>query len=346
LTHLRHRLNALKTTTGILPGPPIGLKFAPWGYPWRLLGAGILRDRLDATQLCKLCQCGLPGRNLFRRYTLALIRIFRWLALATFLLGTQGHLSLAAESPKPSEHDLQSILNDGVLRVAMTRFDLPAFHQTRSDGSVVGLEADLSRALAEALKVKVSIRADYGSFDAVAEAVASGHEDIGLSKLSQTYYRVLHVRFSQPYVTLHHALLYDRNAIADLANGNTPEEVLRSFRGKIGVIAKSAYVDFGHRNFPEAEIVPLGTWDEVILALKERRVGAIYRDEFEIHRVLKSNPVLNIHFGAAIVTDQKAFLSIAICDTCSKLQQFINYHLTEYPTVYTVDQLLDLANQK
>jgi ABC-type amino acid transport substrate-binding protein len=258
----------------------------------------------------------------------------------------QGHPSLAAETPNTAEHDLQSILNDGVLRVAMTRFDLPAFHQMRGDGSVVGLEADLARALAEALKVKVLIRADYGSFDAVAEAVASGHEDIGLSKLSQTYYRVLHVRFSQPYVTLHHALLYDRNAIADLANGSSPEDALRNFRGKIGVIAKSAYVDFGTRNFPQAQIVPLSTWDEAILALKEHRVGAIYRDEFEIHRVLQSDPALNVHFGAAIVSDQKAFLSIAICDSCSKLQQFINYHLTEYPTVYTVDQLLNLANQK
>lgn len=257
---------------------------------------------------------------------------------ATFLAGAQG--TSAAET-----RDLQSIVDDGVLRVAMTRFDLPAFHQTRSDGSVVGLEADLARALGEALNVKVVLNADYGSFDGVADAVATGRADIGLSKLSQTYYRVLHVRFSHPYVTLHHALLYDRVALADAANGRTPDEVLHKFRGKIGVIAKSAYVDFGHRNFPEAQIVPVGTWDEVVLALKEHRVEAIYRDEFEVRRVLKSNPALNVQFGAAIVTDQKAFLSIAICDTCSKLQQFIDYHLSEYPKAYTVDQLLNLATQ-
>jgi polar amino acid transport system substrate-binding protein len=301
-----------------------------------------LLAKLDATQLWKLYRSELSGC----RSTRAIIHLRCWLVLATFLFGMQGHLGLAAETPNTAEHDLQSILNDGVLRVAMTRFDLPAFHQTRADGSVVGLEADLARALADALKVKVLIRADYGSFDAVAEAVASGHEDIGLSKLSQTYYRVLHVRFSQPYVTLHHALLYDRNAIADLANGSNSEDALRNYHGKIGVIAKSAYVDFGNRNFTQAQIVSLSTWDEAILALKEHRVGAIYRDEFEIHRLLKDDPALNVHFGAAIVTDQKAFLSIAICDSCSKLQQFINYHMTEYPTVYTVDQLLNLANQK
>jgi polar amino acid transport system substrate-binding protein len=287
--------------------------------------------------------------NSFRRYTLALIRIFCCVVLVAFLIGTQGHISFAEDKSNSNERgarDLQSIVDDGVLRIAMTRFDLPAFHQMGPDGSMVGLEADLARALALALNVKVAINADYGSFDGVADAVASGRADIGLSKLSQTYYRVLHVRFSQPYVTLHHALLYDRNAVSDLVTGRAPDEVLRSFRGKIGVINRSAYVDFGHKNFPEAQIVPLPTWDEAILALKERRVGAIYRDEFEVRRVLKNDPALNVAFGAAILTDRMAFLSIAICDTCSKLQQFINYHLTEYPTVYTVDQLLNLANSK
>jgi ABC-type amino acid transport substrate-binding protein len=139
--------------------------------------------------------------------------------------------------------------------------------------------------------------------------------------------------------------MYDRISLANTGNGDAPGEVLRKFHGKIGVIAKSAYVDFGHKNFPEAQIVPLDTWDEVVLALKERRVEAVYRDEFEIRRVLKNNPALNVQFGAAIMTDRMAFLSIAICDTCSKLQQFINYHLEEYPSSYTIDQLLNLANQ-
>jgi ABC-type amino acid transport substrate-binding protein len=239
--------------------------------------------------------------------------------------------------------DISSIQQEGLLRVAMTRFDLPAFHQRSPDGSVVGLEVDLARAIAQALGVKVALNADYNSFDTVAEAVAAGRADIGLSKLSQTYYRVQRVLFSQPYVTLRHAMLYDRLEIANMADGAAPSEVLRNFHGKIGVIAASAYVDFGRRNFPRAEIVPLENWELVIRALKERRVDAVYRDEFEIRRVLKHEPALSIKFGAALITDQKAFLSIAICDTCSKLQQFINYHLTEYPQTVTIDNLLELA---
>jgi polar amino acid transport system substrate-binding protein len=286
--------------------------------------------------------------NHWRHYRRASFHVPAWLALAILLIATHpqpGFAQATVTPPDATGRDLHSIIEDGVLRVAMTRFDLPAFHKTLPDGTVVGLEAELARGLGRALNIKVALNTDYGSFDSVAEAVATGRADIGLSKLSQTYYRVLNVRFSQPYVTLHHALLYDRKAIAADAERREPVDVLRKFRGKIGVIAGSAYVDFGRRNFPEAEVVPMGSWSEVVEALRERRVAAIYRDEFEIQRVLKGNPALIVPFGAAIITDQMAFLSVAICDSCVKLQQFINYHLAEYPTAYPVNRLLDLASK-
>lgn len=251
--------------------------------------------------------------------------------------------ALQAES---GARDLHTIVAAGTLRVAMTRFDLPAFHVRASDGSFSGLEADLAREIADALKLKVVFNADYDSFDTVAEAVAAGRADIGLSKLSQTYYRVMLVRFSEPYVTLRHGLLYDRIAVAEAGKGAGPEEVLRDFRGRIGVIGKSAYEDFGRRNFPAATIVPLSSWEGALGALKARQVQAVYRDEFEIRRVLKNDPALNVAFGAAIITDQKAFLSIAICETCSKLQDFINYHLKEYPRAFAVDDLIRMAGSK
>jgi polar amino acid transport system substrate-binding protein len=268
--------------------------------------------------------------------------------VAGIVASTSPFLAVAEEpsGPKGANRDLHSIVADGVIRVAMTRFDLPGFHKTRADGSVDGLEADLARGIARALDVKVAFVTDYGSFDTVAEAVAGGHADIGISKLSQTYYRVLHLRFSAPYVILRHAMLYDRIAVAEAANGAAPDDVLRNFPAKIGVIGASAYVDFAHRNFPDAQVVPFGNWDDTIAALKEGRVQAIYRDEFEILRVLKNDPAVNIRFGAAIINDQKAFLSIAICDTCAKLQQFIDYHLREYPRNFTVDELINLASQK
>ena len=227
-----------------------------------------------------------------------------------------------------------------MLRVAITKFDLPAFHQRRADKSTVGPEIDLAQQIANALKIKMVLIEDAASFDAVVDAVGGGSADIGISKLSQTYYRLMLVRFSQPYLTLRHGLLFDRATVAKNAAGRPPEDVLRDFRGSIGVIAGSAYADFARRNFSAARLVELRNWAEVVDALKARRVDAIYRDEFEIRLLLKANPALNIQFGAAILTDQFAFLSIAICNSCSKLQEFINYHLTQTRGAFTLQRLL------
>lgn len=251
-------------------------------------------------------------------------------------------ISFASSQPSNDrqQRDLDSIRVEGILRVAITRFDLPAFHYRGADNVTVGPEIDLARQIATALQVKMVLVEDPASFDAVVNEVATGRADIGISKLSQTYYRLMIARFSQPYLTLRHGLLFDRAKVAQAAAGRPPEDVLRDFRGSIGVIKGSAYADFARRNFTAARLVELNTWTDVVHALKEREVDAIYRDEFEIRLLLKNNPALNIRFGAAVLTDQFAFLSIAICNSCSKLQEFINYHLTQTRGAFTLERLL------
>jgi ABC-type amino acid transport substrate-binding protein len=260
------------------------------------------------------------------------------LRLCVSLLLLAGLPAGVAAQPVPSR-DLNTIVAGGVLRVALTRFDLPAFHW-RSEGSFAGPEIELARQIARALGIGVEFIDNAPSFDAVVDAVARGQADIGISKLSQTYYRLLRVRFSDPYITLRHALLFERASVAARSNGRPPDEVLRQFLGRIGAIRASAYVDFGRQNFPDAQIVEMANWNAAIEELIGRRLDAIYRDEFEIRRVLKNRPALNVHFGTAIITDQKAFLSVAICDTCAKLQEFINYHLAQTQGTFSLPGLL------
>jgi len=106
------------------------------------------------------------------------------------------------------------------------------------------------------------------------------------------------------------------------------------------VIAKSAYVGFAERNFPDAQIVEMQTWEDSIEALVNNRVDVLYRDEFEIRRVLKSNPALNVRFGSAAFTDDKSYLSFAICASCVRLQQFINYQIADNRVPFTLSGLL------
>jgi polar amino acid transport system substrate-binding protein len=181
-----------------------------------------------------------------------------WCALLAALLSSALVVGFAAE-PDNTFLDLKSIKAKGTLRIAITHFDIPPFHMRRPDGTFVGKDIDFARELGEVLKVKIVFVDDPPTFDATVQAVAQGRADIALSKLSQTYDRLIGVRFSAPYFELRHALLYNRAIISRLANGGPPDEALRDYTGKIGVIGKSAYVDFATANYPKAKIVPFGT---------------------------------------------------------------------------------------
>jgi len=95
----------------------------------------------------------------------------------------------------------------------------------------------MAQQIGRALGVKVEFLDSAQSFDAVVDFVADGHAEIGVSKLSQTYNRLKRVRFSDPYVTLRHALLFNRLVIARAAAGRSPAAALQQYRGQFGVIA-------------------------------------------------------------------------------------------------------------
>jgi ABC-type amino acid transport substrate-binding protein len=250
-------------------------------------------------------------------------------------------LPVLAQSRSGLPRDLQSIVAANVLRAAVTRFDLPSFHVRGPDGSLLGPEVDMVQQIGRMLGVRVEFVDNAESFDAVVDFVADGRADIGVSKLSQTYNRLKRVRFSEPYVTLRHALLFNRVAIARAAAGRAPAAILRKYNGRLGVIAGSAYVDFAHKNFPDATVVEARNWDAAIASLLSGQVDALYRDEFEIRRVLKNKPSLNVQLGSAVIVDQNALLSVAICDSCSKLQEFINYHIAMTRGAFTLKGLLN-----
>lgn len=259
------------------------------------------------------------------------------LCLAAVLAGVAAS-AVADEAGAPK--DSQTIIASGIIRVAITKFDLPAFHWRDAGGDLAGPEIELARVIGRLLRVGVVFVDDCPSFDAVIDAVATGRADIGLSKLSQTPYRVLRVRFSNPYLTLRQALLFDRAYVGRKAGGRPPEEELRKFSGTLGVTAKSEYVDFARRNFTDARITEHQTWEDSLESLASGRLDAIYGDEFEVRRALKNNPALNVRYGSAAFTDVHSFLSVAICDSCIRLQEFVNYQIAENRVPFSVARLL------
>jgi polar amino acid transport system substrate-binding protein len=131
--------------------------------------------------------------------------------------------TVPAAAPDLRAPDIKAILDRGELIVAMTAADQPPFYYVGSDGQLAGLDVTLARDIAARLGVKASFNRSPKSFNEVVELVAQGGADVAISKLSRTLVRAQMVRFTKPYVTFRHAMLFNRLRLAQhTSDGSSP----------------------------------------------------------------------------------------------------------------------------
>ena len=81
-----------------------------------------------------------------------LLRILFGMVALVASIGLSSLSAVAQPPSRPELHrDLQSIVDAKVLRVAVTRFDLPSFHVRGRDGTLLGPEIEMAQQIARAL---------------------------------------------------------------------------------------------------------------------------------------------------------------------------------------------------
>lgn len=236
--------------------------------------------------------------------------------------------------------DIARIVERGELVVATLGTDRPPFFQ-EVNGKPEGLEVEIVRKLAQALKVNLRFNREAKTYNDVIEVVARKQADIGISKLSRTLARAQTVRFSEPYLRLNHSMILNRIAFARLAKERPVQAVIRDFQGSIGVIDKSSYAEFAALNFPKATIRTYPTWGDVMKAVHSGEIVAAYRDEFEIKRILKEDPTASLTLRTVTFKDLEDPLCISVGFTDSVLLAFTNQFLSERQNKMTIDMALD-----
>jgi polar amino acid transport system substrate-binding protein len=240
--------------------------------------------------------------------------------------------------------DIARIVNRGELIVAMLGVDSPPFFYTRN-GELVGLEVDLAKAIAKELKVTVRFDRSAQTFNEVVAVVARQEADLGVSKLSRTLARAQSISFTDPYLRLNHAFILNRVKFAELARDRPLPAVIRGFKGSIGVIAKSSFADYAIKNFPNAEIREFPSWGDVLKALEKGQIMAAYRDEFEIKRLLKTDPTVSLTLRTVTFKDLEDSLGIAVGIQDPTLLAFVNQFLAESTEKLTIDKVLKAVAQ-
>lgn len=219
--------------------------------------------------------------------------------------------------------DIARIRNRGELIVAILNKDTPPFVQEK-DGELVGVDIDLVKKIAEALRVSLHFDRSATTYDEIVQQVSLGKADLGVSKLARTMKRAEYVLFSNSYMYLEHALLINRLAFASLARDRPLKSVIKNFNGTIGVLAGSAFEEFAHTNFTAAKIVPFKAWNEVVAAVKKGEVVAAYRDAVEIRGIIQSDPGLALTLRTVSFTDIGSTLSIMVGPRDPVLLSYVN----------------------
>lgn len=240
--------------------------------------------------------------------------------------------------------DIARIVNRGELVVAMLGVDTPPFFYTKNN-QLVGLEVDLAKAIAKELKVSIRFDRSAQTFNEVIAVVARQEADLGISKLSRTLARAQTISFTDPYLRLNHAFILNRVRFAEVARDRPLPSVIRGFKGSVGVIAKSSFSDYAVKNFPNAEIREFPSWGEVLKALEKGQIMAAYRDEFEIKRILKSDPTVSLTLRTVTFKDLEDTLGIAVGIQDPTLLAFVNQFLAEGVEKLTIDKVLKAVGQ-
>ena len=235
--------------------------------------------------------------------------------------------------------DIARVVSQGELVVAMLAIDNPPFFSVKN-GALVGTDVDLARRIAAALAVPVRFDRSATTFDAVAETVASGQADLGISRMARTLKRSQVVQFSDTYMRLGHALLINRVRFAALAGDQPLPQVIRNFSGRIGVIADSSWEEFGKRNFPHATLVRYKTWAEVVKAAKAGEVVAAYRDELEVMQIVRSDPSLALSLRTVTFDDLESPLRVMVGIRDTTMLAFVNEVIAQWPDKPTVSSVL------
>lgn len=235
--------------------------------------------------------------------------------------------------------DIARIVNRGELVIAMLASDNPPFFSVKN-GDLVGTDVDLGKLIGKELGVPVRFDRSPRTFDGVADAVAVGQADLGISRLARTLKRGQSVHFSSSYMRLGHALLINRIRFAELAGDRPLPQVIRDFAGPIGVIANSSWEEFGRRNFPKAKLVSYPTWTDAVNAAKKGEVVAAYRDELEVMQIVNNDPSLALTLRTVSFTDLESSLSIMVGIRDLTLLSFVNELIAQRADKPTVSSVL------
>jgi len=180
-------------------------------------------------------------------------------------------LSLMVATGASAGSALDRIVKKGELAVG-TSGTQPPMSATNKKGELIGMDVDISRAMADAMGVKLKFV--QMPFAELLPALEGGKVDMVLSGMTITAERNKKVAFVGPYIVTGKGILAvaERFAALQEAKGlNTPEVT-------VAALKDSTSQKFAETSISKAKLILFGSYDEAIDLLLKKKVDVIVAD--------------------------------------------------------------------
>ena len=201
-----------------------------------------------------------------RRFT----RLFASLLLL-LLLGACAHTATVAADPVSPSPVIDRIQARGTLIVG-TAGSMPPMNMTTKTGQVIGLEPDLARVIARAMRVELSIKTM--PFADLLPALEAGSVDLVLSDMTITPSRNLKFAFVGPYFISGKSILTRKETLASITKAtelDNPDVTLTALEG-------STSQQFVETLLPNAKLIKAVDYDEAVGLVLDNRADAMIAD--------------------------------------------------------------------
>lgn len=190
---------------------------------------------------------------------------------ALFIAALVGVLAFVFVTSAPAGSTLNRILKNGELVVGTTGSQ-PPLNVTAKDGEIIGLDADIAKAIATEMGVK--LRFETMPFPELLPALYADKVDLILSSMTMTPKRNLKVAFIGPYYISGKGMLTKTQMIATLQAA----EDLNDPKFKLATLKASTSQEFVEKTVPRATLVTAKSYDEALGLLFEDKIDVLIAD--------------------------------------------------------------------
>lgn len=255
----------------------------------------------------------------------------------------------AAQSTFP---DIQRILDNRKILVAIRAKDAPPMIMTGDDGSLSGREVELALDIGKKMGVPVEFVRTLGTYDEVVDIVARNKADLGVSFLSSDVRRAKKVYFSQPYVSQSGRIFYNRASFTKLKhdlNIKTIEELARTETAStlgVGVLEGSIYAGILERDMPRLSMKTYGSLPDLVTAVKEGEIFAGLHGSLQIQYYMHHNPETAIYVAVAPKDYLPSDICIAVRPDSPNLLRWVNIYLSGHVGLREVTDIVGGATME